>query len=106
MNDKRIKKRISEGKTGAKLYDWWEINQVKNVSKEKTVHPCQIPELLIERIILTTANPGQIIIDVFAGSGTTSKVAQELGFDSVSYEVDSHYCEIIKQRVSCYQMIC
>ena len=104
LNDKRINKRISEGKTGAKLYDWWEINQVKNVSKEKTVHPCQIPELLIERIILTTANPGQIIIDVFAGSGTTSKVAQELGFDSISYEVDSHYCEIIKQRVSCYQM--
>ena len=32
-NDKRIKERIAEGKTGCKLYDWWEINQVKNVSK-------------------------------------------------------------------------
>ena len=33
------KKDIIEGKTGAKLYDWWNINQVKNVSKEKTKHP-------------------------------------------------------------------
>ena len=36
LNDKRIKERIANGKTGAKLYDWWEINQVKNVSKENT----------------------------------------------------------------------
>ena len=98
-NDKRIKKRISEGKIGAKLYDWWEINQVKNVSKEKTDHPCQIPEKIIENIILTTASQGQLIIDVFAGSGTTSKVAKKLGFDSVSYEIDEKYCEIINYRV-------
>ena len=42
-NDKRIQKRIAEGKTGAKLYDWWNVNQVKNNSKEKTAHPCQMP---------------------------------------------------------------
>ena len=99
-SDKRIQKRIAEGHTGAKLYDWWEINQVKNVSQEKTGHPCQIPEQLIERIIKTTAEPNQVIIDPFGGSGTTSKVAQELGYDSVSYEVDASYCEIIKKRVS------
>jgi DNA modification methylase len=99
LKDKRIQKRISEGKTGAKLYDWWEINQVKNVSKEKTEHPCQIPEEVIRRIILTTAQPNQTIIDVFGGSGTTSKVAQELGFNSISYEIDEKYCEIMKHRV-------
>jgi DNA modification methylase len=99
LKDKRIQARIAEGKTGAKLYDWWEINQVKNVSKEKTEHPCQIPEKLIENIILTTATEGQLIIDVFAGSGTTSKVAKDLGFDSISYEIDEKYCEIIKNRV-------
>jgi DNA modification methylase len=99
LKDKRIQKRITEGKTGAKLYDWWEINQVKNVSKEKTEHPCQIPEEVIRRIILTTAQPNQTIIDVFGGSGTTSKVAQELGFNSISYEIDEKYCEIMKHRV-------
>jgi len=101
-----LKKRLAEGHTGAKLYDWWEINQVKNISKEKTGHPCQIPELVIERIILTTATPNQLIIDPFAGSGTTSKVAQMLGFDSISYEIDPKYCEIITQKVNSNQLGC
>lgn len=99
LKDKRIQKRISEGKTGAKLYDWWEINQVKNVSKEKTEHPCQIPEEVIRRIILTTAKPDDLIIDVFAGSGTTAKVAKKLGYNSLSYEIDESYCDIIRNRM-------
>jgi site-specific DNA-methyltransferase (adenine-specific) len=99
LNDKRIKERIANGKTGAKLYDWWEINQVKNVSKEKTEHPCQIPEEVIRRIILITANPGDLIIDVFAGSGTTNKVAKDLGFDTIAYESDKKYVDIIKKRL-------
>ena len=99
LTDKRIQERIKNGKTGAKLYDWWEINQVKNVSKEKTDHPCQIPEEVIRRIIKITAEPGQVIIDVFGGSGTTSKVADELGYDTISYDIDSHYCEIMNNRI-------
>lgn len=99
LNDKRIQKRISEGKTGAKLYDWWEINQVKNVSKEKTEHPCQIPEALIRRIIQITAQDGDIIIDIFGGSGTTAKVAKDLGFDAISFEINEKYSEISKKRI-------
>jgi len=99
LNDKRIIKRISEGKTGAKLYDWWEINQVKNVSKEKTSHPCQIPEILISRIIQLTAKKDDLIIDVFAGSGTTLKVANDLGYNSIGYEINKEYCDIINNRI-------
>jgi DNA modification methylase len=99
LNDKRIKARIADGKLGAKLYDWWEINQVKNVSKEKTSHPCQIPEELIKRIIQTTAKEGELIIDVFSGSGTTNKVAYELGHDTIGYEIDKSYCDIIEKRI-------
>ena len=95
LNDKRIQKRISEGKTGAKLYDWWDINQVKNVSKEKTEHPCQIPEKVIENIILTTASKDDLIIDVFAGSGTTGIVAEKLGYKSIMYEIDKDYCKYL-----------
>ena len=100
LTDKRIQKRIAEGKTGAKLYDWWNINQVKNVSKEKTEHPCQIPEELISRIIKTTAKNNELIIDVFAGSGTTGRVANKLGYNSLCYEVDEKYCDIIRERCS------
>jgi DNA modification methylase len=98
-NDKRVKKLIESGKTGAKLYDWWEIQQVKNVSKEKTSHPCQIPEEVIRRIILTTVNKNELIIDPFAGSGTTLKVAKDLGYNYIGYEIDEGYCEIIKKRL-------
>jgi DNA modification methylase len=98
LKDKRIIKRIAEGKTGAKLYDWWNVNQVKNVSKEKTEHPCQIPEEIINKIIITTANEGDLIIDTFGGSGTTGKVAEDLGFDSIMYDIDSKYCEIMSER--------
>ena len=100
LNDKRIQKRIAEGKTGAKLYDWWKINQVKNVSKEKTEHPCQIPEKLIKNIILTTATKNDTIIDVFAGSGTTGIVAEKLGYNSILYEIDTKYCDIIVERLN------
>ena len=98
-NDKRVKKLIENGKSGSKLYDWWEINQVKNVSKEKTSHPCQIPEEVIRRIILTTAKENELIIDPFAGSGTTLKVAQNLGFNYLGFEIDKEYIEIIKNRL-------
>jgi site-specific DNA-methyltransferase (adenine-specific) len=98
-NDKRVKKLIESGKTGAKLYDWWEINQVKNVSKEKTEHPCQIPEEIIKRIILTTAKKDELIIDPFAGSGTTLKIAKELGYDYLGYEIDENYIRIIQNRL-------
>jgi|SRR6056300_18571 DNA modification methylase len=99
LKDKRIKEAIAKGKTGARLYDWWNVNQVKNVSKEKTEHPCQIPEDIINKIIKTTAKENETIIDVFAGSGTTAYVAKTLGYNSVSYEVDKKYCDIIKRRV-------
>ena len=106
LNDKRIQKRIAEGKTGAKLYDWWNINQVKNVSKEKTEHPCQIPEKVIENIILTTASKDDLIIDVFAGSGTTVIVAEKLGYKSIMYEIDRDYCKIIEKRKNMQYEIC
>ena len=99
-NDKRVKSLLEKGRTGAKLYDWWMINQVKNVSKEKTEHPCQIPEEIIKRIILITAQKNDLIIDPFAGSGTTLKVAKDLGFKYIGYEIDKNYIDIIKNRLN------
>ena len=76
------------------------INQIKNVGEEKTEHPCQIPLKLIKNIILTTANKNDLIIDVFAGSGTTGLAAQQLGYDYIMYEINKEYCEIINRRLA------
>lgn len=96
-NDPRIAKRIAEGKR-ARLYDWWQINQVKNVSSEKTEHPCQIPLSLMERLIKIT--PARIVLDPFAGSGTTLLACQNLGVRSIGVEMSEKYCEIMAKRLS------
>ena len=49
--DKRIMKRIAQGKDCCKMYDWIEVNQIKNVSKDKTEHPCQMPQDVMDSVI-------------------------------------------------------
>ena len=95
--DKRIAKRISEGKT-ARLYDWWEINQVKNVSKKHS-HPCEMPLKVMENIIGILPND-YLIVDPFAGSGTTGMACRELGKDFILIEQDEKYCGIIRERLN------
>ena len=98
LNDKRIKKRIAEGKTGAKLYDWWNINQVKNVSKEKTEHPCQMP-LEVMKNIIGILPSDYIILDPFMGSGTTGVACKELNRNFIGIEIDEQYYNIAKERI-------
>lgn len=96
--DKRIAKRIAEGKS-ARLYDWWEINQVKNVSKEKTAHTCQMPLEVMKRIIAILPED-KIIVDPFGGSGTTALACKELGRDYIIIEQDKMYVDIIEARLA------
>lgn len=97
QNDKRIIKRIAEGKT-CKLYDWWNINQIKNVSKEKTAHPCQMPIEVMKNIVgLLPKN--SIIIDPFMGSGTTGVACKQLGYDFIGIELDEDYYKIAESRL-------
>lgn len=87
-NDKRIKERIARGQTGAKLYDWWNINQVKNTSQEKTGHPCQMPLEVMKRIIGIL--PDDItVLDPFMGSGTTGAAVAEVNREREREREDS-----------------
>ena len=97
-NDKRIQKRIAEGKTGGKLYDWWNINQVKNVSKVKTNHPCQMPLDVMTNIIGILPDDATII-DPFMGSGTTGVACKKLGRDFIGIEMSQDYFDIAKNRI-------
>jgi site-specific DNA-methyltransferase (adenine-specific) len=97
--DKRIMQRIADGKT-ARLYDWWEINQVKNVSKDKTAHPCQMPLEVMKRIV-GILPPDYTIVDPFMGSGTTGLACKELNRNFIGIEMDAEYYAIAKQRIDC-----
>ena len=104
LNDKRIKERIAKGCKGAKLYDWWNINQVKNISKEKTKHPCQMPIKVMENIIGILPEDC-LIIDPFMGSGTTGVALIEMNKkqkakrDFIGIEIDKEYYSIAKERM-------
>ena len=104
LNDKRIQERIKRGCTGAKLYDWWEINQVKNVSKDKTAHPCQMPIEVMERVIGVLPDDC-IVIDPFMGSGTTGLAVKNMNKEQnvnrgfVGIEIDKDYFEIAQSRI-------
>lgn len=94
--DKRIAKRIADGKS-ARAYDWWEINQVKNVSKKDNPHPCPIPYELAERIILATTKEGDLVVDPFAGSGTILLAAKNNNRKWLGFEIDKKYYEYAKR---------
>lgn len=98
-NDKRVKKLIEQGRTGTDLYDWWFVNQVKNVSKEKTSHPCQMPLEVMKNIVGIIPDE-YTIFDPFMGSGTTGVACDELGRDFIGCEIDEEYFEIACKRLN------
>jgi adenine-specific DNA-methyltransferase len=77
--DKRVKQIMESGKKGCSLYDWWQINLVKNVNTEKSDYANQIPRVLLERIIRSTTDVGDIVADPFSGTYSTMKAALSLG---------------------------
>ena len=67
-------------KEGGKIpEDWWNIPMLKGNSEEFLSFDTQKPEALLKRIMLASSNPGDLVLDCFAGSGTTGAVAEKLG---------------------------
>jgi site-specific DNA-methyltransferase (adenine-specific) len=59
--------------------DWWYFPVVARLHSERTGYPTQKPEALLERVILASSNPGDLVADFFCGSGTTALVAARTG---------------------------
>lgn len=85
----------------------WHINRVVNISKKekikhpktKKAHPCPFPERLIERIIKMSSNKNDLVLDIFSGSGTVMKIANQLNRKWCGIDMDKEYCEIAEIRV-------
>ncbi len=80
--------------------DTWAISRVCGTFKERTGHPCQMPEAVLERIIQSTSNPGDAVLDPFAGSGTTLAAAKKLNRRYVGIELSEDYAEAVRDRLS------
>jgi DNA modification methylase len=79
--------------------DTWKISRVCGTFRERTGHPCQMPEAVLERVIKSTSNEGDLVVDPFAGSGTTLAVAKRLGRQYLGFELNPKYAKIIRKRL-------
>jgi len=96
-NDKRLSPTGGRNPT-----DVWYFDRVNNMTKKKiglSEVPTMFPTPMIERIIKMSTKKGDIVLDPFAGSGTTALAAKNLSRNSVSIEIDKKYKEIILKRL-------
>ncbi len=98
-NDKRIQQRISEGNIGRMPYSWFYYDLVKNVSKDKTFHACQIPLELVEMLIKSCTMPGDSVFILFGGSGSEILLCKELKRNFISCELHKEYYDMIIDRI-------
>ena len=77
---------------------WWHTI-VSPTGKEKTGYPTQKPVGILRRIIQASSKPGDVVLDFFAGSGTTGFVANELGRRFILVDQNPESIEVIKMRI-------
>ena len=84
-------------------FNIWKVNVWKNVSSTDAnsfLHPATFPEKLAEDHILSWSNPWDIVLDPFAWSGTTLKMAKKNGRDYIWIEISEEYCNIAQERIT------
>lgn len=98
--DSHDKRNASRIENGVRSYDWMQYNQVKHSTKANSGidHPC-VMNLDVMRRVVRTLPWGVVVIDPFAGSGTTCVACEEAGIEWRAIEIDEHYCQLIKERV-------
>ncbi len=81
-------------------HDTWCYSRVAGTFKEREgFHGCQMPEQLLGRVIRISSNPGDVVLDPFAGSGTTLAVAKKLGRQYMGIELSKDYVSRIQSRL-------
>lgn len=79
----------------------WYFARVAGTFKERQgFHGCQMPEQLLGRIIRVSSNPGEMVLDPFAGSGTTLASAKKLGRHWLGFELSSDYVKYANERLA------
>lgn len=90
---------LSGNPLGKNPEDVWDIPNVKSNHVEKTSHPCQFPVGLIERLVLSMTNQGELVFDPFAGVSSSGVAAILHGRSFWGCEVVEEYVEISRKRL-------
>ena len=88
-------KEMNEGK---QMKSMWSIMAPRKKEKQQGKHPTQKPLQLLERIVLASTEPGQLILDPFSGSGTTGVAAARHGRRYVGMEMNEEYLDLSIRR--------
>ncbi|MFN7037572.1 MAG: DNA-methyltransferase [Bellilinea sp.] len=94
------KGQLSGNPLGKNPSDVWEIPNVKANHVEKTIHPCQFPIELIERLVLALTRRGDWVLDPFMGVGSTAIAALIHQRKAVGAEIVAEYMEVARQRIA------
>lgn len=92
-------KRYLDEMPGVLLQDVWDDISPAGIGKEAQGYPTQKPEALLERMIKSSSNPKDLILDPFCGCGTTLVVAQKLGRNWIGIDVSPTACNLMEQRL-------
>lgn len=79
---------------------WTDIDRLNQTAKERLGYPTQKPLALLERIILASSRPGDVVLDPFCGCGTTVEAAQRLGRTWIGIDVAIHAIKVIEARLT------
>lgn len=86
--------------------DVWEFSRVCGTFKEKRQwHPNQHPEALIERMVRFSTVSGDLVIDMFAGTGTVNRVCKRLGRSCIGIEISKFYCGKIAEETGAQMVL-
>ena len=78
---------------------WTDISPVNSQAAERLGYPTQKPEELLERIVLASSNPDDLVMDCFGGSGTTAGVAEKLGRKWISSDIGKFAIHTSRKRL-------
>lgn len=90
---------MKEMNGGKQMKDVWETSLVKPSEKKNGKHPTQKPKELLNKIILSSTDEGDIILDPFSGSGTTGVVAKLLNRKYIGIEKEKEYIDLSIRRI-------
>ncbi|NVM27784.1 MAG: restriction endonuclease [Candidatus Helarchaeota archaeon] len=79
---------------------WLDIHGITSTSSERLGYPTQKPEALLERIVNCASNEGDLILDVFAGGGTTIAVTKRLKREFIAIEISPTACRLMANRIA------
>jgi len=85
---------------GALVSDvWTDLHRIRHMVR-RDKHPCQLPVSLLERLVLMSTEPGDIVLDPFLGTGTTAIAAKALGRKFIGIEIDPYYEKIANKKIA------